>query len=77
MSSSESSSEGIILIVGSRKTSLFAILRSNDSSRDGNNSKLESIAKRRVIETRAPKATVPPKLEMVNTEKPKNSTIEV
>jgi hypothetical protein len=30
-----------------------------------------------VAETNAPKATVPPKLDIVNTEKPKNKTIEV
>ena len=39
---------GIILIVGSFKTSLFAILRSKDNNSEGNNSKLESIAKIRL-----------------------------
>jgi hypothetical protein len=34
--------------------------------------KLESMANKRVTETSAPSATVPPKLEMVNTENPKN-----
>ena len=77
MSSSESSSEGIILIEGFRNTSLLAILRSKDKSNDGNKSKFESIAKSNVIDTKAPKATVPPKLEIVNTENPKNKTIEV
>ena len=77
MLSSVSSSEGIILIAGSLRTSLLAIFLSNESNKDGNNSKLESIAKSKVIETKAPKATVPPKLDMVNTENPKNRTIDV
>ena len=75
--SSESSSEGMISIVGLRSTSLLAILRSNDNNNDGNNNKLDNMANNNVIETKAPKATVPPKLEMVNTENPKNRTIEV
>ena len=31
----------------------------------------------KVADTNAPKATVPPKLEIIKTEKPKNSTMEV
>ena len=65
----------MIFIEGSLKTSLLAILRSNDNSKDGNSNKLDSIANSKVTDTNAPKATVPPKLEMVNTENPKNRTI--
>ena len=39
--------------------------------------RFESIANNRVAETRAPRATVPPKLEIMKTEKPKNNTMEV
>ncbi len=53
------------------------MFRSRDNNNDGNNSKLESIANSNVAETNAPNATVPPKLEIVNTENPKNNTIEV
>ena len=66
-----------ILIFGSFSTFSFAIDLSNDKSNDGSNNKLESIARRRVPETKAPKATVPPKLETMKTENPKNKTIEV
>lgn len=70
-------SSAIICIEGSFSTVLFAILLSNESKSEGNNSKFDSIANNKVAETKPPKATVPPKLEMVKTEKPKNSTIEV
>lgn len=53
------------------------MLLSRDSRREGNSNKLANIANKSVAETKAPKATVPPKLEMVKTEKPKKSTIEV
>ena len=68
---------GKILNLGSLITFLLAILRSKVSNKDGNRIKLEIIAKRRVIDTRPPSAMVPPKLEMVNTKKPKNNTMEV
>ena len=71
------SSSGIIFIAGSLKTSLLAILLSSDNNNDGSNNKLDNIANNNVVETKAPKATVPPKLEIVNTEKPKNNTIDV
>ena len=57
--------------------SLFAMLLSKESRSVGSRSRFESMAKSSVMETSAPKATVPPKLEMVNTEKPKKSTMEV
>lgn len=56
---------------------LLAILRSRDNKSEGNNSKLASMANKSVIDTKTPKATVPPKLEIANTENPKNNTIEV
>ena len=62
---------------GSLKTFWFAIFFSKVNSKEGNNSKLDTIANNRVIETKPPKAIVPPKLESVNTKKPKNKTIEV
>ena len=64
-------------MAGSFKTSLFAILLSKDNNNEGNSNKLDNMANNKVVETSAPKATVPPKLEMVNTENPKNNTIEV
>jgi hypothetical protein len=74
---SVSSSSGIILIAGSLKTSLLAMLLSRDNNKEGSNNKLDSIANNKVVETNAPRATVPPKLEMVKTENPKNKTIDV
>ena len=70
-------SSGIIWILGSLSTSLLAIFLSNDNSNDGSSNKLANIANRSVVDTNAPNATVPPKLEIVKTEKPKKSTIEV
>ena len=52
-------------------------LLSNDSNKDGNNNKFDNMANDNVADTKAPKATVPRKLEMVNTENPKNKTMEV
>lgn len=66
-----------MFIAGFRNTSLLAMLLSNDNNNDGKSNRLDNIANSNVAETRAPKATVPPKLDMVNTEKPKNNTIEV
>jgi len=62
---------------GSKKVSLFAILRSNESNNDGNKIKFETIANKSVTETKPPNAMVPPKLDTVNTKNPKNNTIEV
>jgi len=53
------------------------MLFSKDNSREGSNTKFANIAKSKVAETKAPRATVPPKLEITKTENPKNSTIEV
>ena len=49
----------------------------NDSTNDGNNTKLDSIPKESVKATNPPSATVPPKLDNINTENPKNNTMEV
>ena len=56
--------------------SLFAILLSKDKSKEGNNNKLDNIANNKVADTKAPNATVPPKFDSVNTENPKNKTME-
>ena len=56
------------------RVSLFAILFSKERSKEGSSNKFASIANTSVTETNAPSATVPPKLDMVNTEKPKNNT---
>lgn len=64
-------------MAGFLSTCLLAILLSNDNSKEGSNSKFASIANNKVADTSAPKATVPPKLDIVNTEKPKNKTIDV
>ena len=53
------------------------MLFSNESNNDGSKIKLETMAKSKVIETKPPNAIVPPKLETVNTKKPKNKTIDV
>ena len=50
---------------------------SKDIKSEGNRTKLANIAKSNVAETNAPRATVPPKFDTVNTENPKNNTIEV
>jgi hypothetical protein len=55
----------------------LAILRSRDSRSEGKRIKFENIAKSSVIETKEPRAIVPPKLEIVNTENPKKRTIDV
>ena len=68
---------GKILIVGSLITFLFDIFLSKDSSNEGSNNKLETIANSKVTETKPPKAIVPPKLDTVKTKNPKNNTIEV
>ena|SRR5210317_1947537 len=75
--SSNSSSEIKISTAGSLRIFLFEMRFSNESRSEGNSSKLEDIANKSVIETKPPKAMVPPKLETVNTKNPKNKTIEV
>ena len=72
-----SSSGGRISKVGSLRTFLLAILFSKDNNNDGKSIRLEIIANNNVIETKPPKAMVPPKLETVKTKNPKKRTIEV
>ena len=64
-------------MAGLRRVLRFAMLRSRDSNMLGSKSKLASMANNRVALTRAPSATVPPKLEIVKVEKPKNKTMLV
>ena len=73
----ESSIGGRILNFGSLITLLLAILRSKVSNNEGKRIKLEIIANSKVIDTKPPKAMVPPKLETVKTKKPKNNTMDV
>ena len=67
----------MIFKVGSFSVFLLAILRSNDNNKEGSKSKLASMAKSSVVDTSPPYALVPPKLEIINTENPKNNTVEV
>ena len=64
-------------ICGFLSVCLLAILFSNDNNNEGKRIRLASIARSRVAETNEPRATVPPKLEITNTENPKNKTIDV
>ena len=72
-----SSSTVKISSVGSLNVFLFAMFFSNDNNKAGSNNKFDAIANNKVIETNPPNAMVPPKLDTVNTKKPKYSTIEV
>ena len=56
---------------------MFAILRSSAISKEGSRIRLLAIAKSKVVEISPPNAFVPPKLDKVKMEKPKNNTIEV
>jgi len=49
----------------------LAIVLSNESNNAGNKIRFEIIAKSNVVATNPPNATVPPKLDNVNTENPK------
>ena len=71
------SSCGKISICGFLSVCLLAILFSSDNNNEGSKIKLANIASNKVADTNEPKATVPPKLEITNTEKPKNNTIDV
>ena len=64
-------------MVGSLKVSLLAMFLSKESRREGSNKRLDNMAKSNVVETSAPNATVPPKLDMVKVINPKNNTMEV
>ena len=77
LSSSSISSNGKTGSVGFLSVALLAIEVSRDNNNDGSKSKLDVIANKSDMDTKPPKATVPPKLDTVNTKKPKNKTIEV
>ena len=69
----ESSSFGRISICGSLRTALLAILLSREISSEGKQDQDWPASQRAGWQTPAhPKATVPPKFEITNTEKPKN-----
>ena len=74
---SSSISSAKISNVGSKNSCWLAMVLSNESNKAGNKIKFESIAKSKVVATNPPKATVPPKLDNLNTENPKNNTTEV
>ena len=50
---------------------------SKDSKSAGSNKRLDNIAIISVIETKHPRATVPPKSERIKTKNPKNKTTDV
>ena len=64
-------------MVGSGNSCWLAKVLFKVSTNEGNKTKLDNIPKESVKATNPPKATVPPKLDNINTENPKNSTIEV
>ena len=64
-------------IVGSKNSCSFANVLFSVKTNAGSKTKLDNIPKHKVIETNPPSATVPPKLESIKTEKPKNNTIDV
>ena len=47
------------------------------NTNDGSNTKFDNIPKNNVKATNPPNAIVPPKLDNMNTENPKNNTIDV
>ena len=64
-------------MVGSRNSCSLANVLFSDNTNEGSNTKLDSIPKNSVSATRPPRAIVPPKLDSMKTENPKNNTIEV
>lgn len=76
MESSESFS-GRMSIFGSINSFSLAMVFSKDNNNTGSKIKLDNMAKTKVNETKPPNATVPPKLEIMKTENPKNKTMEV
>lgn len=75
---SNSSSEGSkIAMVGEINSCWLAIDLFNDKTSEGNKTRLDNIPKNKVNATRPPRATVPPKLDSMKTENPKNKTIDV
>ena len=62
--------------MGSLRTFSFAIDLSNVSRSEGNNKRLDSIASKRVPDTNAPRATVPPKSEAIKGYEPRGYAFE-
>ena len=54
---------------------MFVVCLSSVSRSDGSRIRFESMAANRVIETRIPRATVPPKFESAKIPNPKNRMI--
>ncbi len=76
-SSNSSSVCSKISIVGSMNSCSFANVLFNVKTNDGSKTRFDNIPKNNVKATNPPKATVPPKLESMKTENPKNKIIEV
>ena len=72
-----SSVGSMMSIRGSANSCLLARVLFKVKTKAGSSLKLESIPKKSVTATNPPRAIVPPKLDNINTENPKNSTIEV
>ena len=64
-------------MVGSGNSCWLAKVLFSVNTNDGNKTKFDNIPKNNVNATNPPKATVPPKLDNINTENPKNKMIEV
>ena len=66
-----------ISIFGFLITFSLLMVSSNDIRSEGSKIRFASIAIKSVTATSPPKACVPPKLEVINTENPKNRTMDV
>ena len=64
-------------IFGSMNSCSFASVLFKVKTKAGNNIKFDNIPNNKVNETNHPRAIVPQKLDNINTENPKNNTIEV
>ena len=67
----------MISILGSINSCSLAKVLFKVKTNAGNNIKLDNIPNSKVKEISPPKAIVPPKLDNINTENPKNNTIDV
>ena len=66
-----------MFILGFVKSSLLATDFDKVNNNEGNNIKFENIATNKVTEINPPKATVPPNSDIIKTENPKKSTMDV
>ena len=76
-SSNSSSVCSKISMVGIINSCLLANVLFKVKTNEGSKTKLDSIPKNKVKATSPPRDTVPPKLESIKTENPKNKIIEV